>query len=100
MGRAGFVAGWVVNAPARITTPFEDEFSAAARDELAQIRDRAARGAHNATDSAAVFLVEIARLATFAVVAHRPASDLIRISSALKFAMEAARHIDRVTRDG
>ena len=89
-----------MNAPARITMPHEDEFSSAARDELASIRDRAARGAHNATDSAAVFLGEIARLATFAAVSHRPASDLIRINSALKFAMEAARAIDRVTRHG
>lgn len=78
----------------------EPEMSMAARCDIAVIRDQAAVGMRRATESAAVILGEISRLATSAVYAPMPASDLIRIKSALDLTMLAARSIDRITRNG
>ncbi|MCW2763372.1 MAG: hypothetical protein JWR85_3573 [Marmoricola sp.] len=70
----------------------------AVRVELASIRDQAAVGISRATDSAAVLLGEVSRLATFAVYARKPANELFRVKCALVFTMMAARGLDRVTR--
>lgn len=83
-----------------IHCPNESEMAMAARCDLAAIRDASAVGMRRATESAAVILGEISRLATSAVYAPMPASDLIRIKSALDLTMLAARSIDRVTRNG
>jgi hypothetical protein len=83
-----------------IHCPNEPEMSMAARVDLATLRDQATAATRRATDSAAVILGEIARLAGGAVFSPMPASALIRIKSALDLTMIAARSIDRVTRDG
>lgn len=83
-----------------IHCPNESEIAMAARVDLATIRDQASAAIRRATDSAAVLLSEIAKLAGGAVFAPMPTSDLIRIKSALDLTMMAARSIDRVTRDG
>lgn len=80
--------------------PSGSEMDMAARVDIATIRDAASVGMRRATDSAAVILGEISRLATSAVYAPLPTSELIRIKSALDLAMMAARSIDRVTRNG
>lgn len=72
----------------------------ATRVEIAELRDQAAVGIARATDSAAALLGEVSRLATFAVYAQQPTSQLLRILSALNLTMMAARSIDRVTRNG
>ena len=77
-----------------------DEMEMAARCDLAALRDAAAAGIGRAGDSAAVLLHEVARLATQAVYAPAPASQLIRLRSALSFTVEAARALERVTQDG
>jgi hypothetical protein len=87
-------------AAINVHCPGGDAMSRATRVELAILRDQATFGMSRATDSAAVLLGEVSRLAGAAVYAPRPASDLLRILSALKLTMMAARSIDRVTRDG
>ena len=83
-----------------IHCPNCDEMEMAARVDLAAMRDAATIGIARASDSAAAILAEVSRLATGAVFAPLPASQLIRIRAALSFTMEAARAVDRVTRDG
>lgn len=83
-----------------IHLPNESEMAMAARCDLAVMRDVATAATRRATDSAATILTEIAHLAGAAVFAPMPASDLIRIKSALDLTMLAARSIDRVTRNG
>jgi len=87
-------------AAIRVHCPGCDEFEMAARVDLATIRDQATFGMARATDSAAVLLGEVAKLAGHAVFAQQPASALIRIKTALTLTMLAARSVDRVTRDG
>lgn len=77
-----------------------DELEMAARVDLALLRDQSTIGMSRATDSAAVLLGEVSRLATAAVYAPRPASHLLRVVSALNLTMMAARSIDRLTRNG
>lgn len=76
------------------------EMEMAARVDLAMLRDQAAIGITRGTDSAAALLGEVSRLATVAVYAPRPESDLLRLAAALKLTMMAARAVDRATRDG
>ena len=83
-----------------IHCPNCDEMEMAARCDIAMMRDLAIRGAVKATASAAIMLGEVARIATSAVYAPLPASQLIRIRSALNLSMEAARAVERVQRDG
>lgn len=77
-----------------------EPFEMAARVDIAIMRDQAVMGMSRASDSATGILSEVARLATHAVYAPFPGSKLIRIRSALHLAMEAARAIERVSRDG
>jgi len=70
------------------------------RVRLAMIRDAAIVGMNHATDSAAVILSEVCKLATQAVYAHAPTSRLLQIRAALEFTIEAARSIERATRNG
>lgn len=72
----------------------------AARVDIAAMRDQATVGIHRATDSAAIMLGEVVRVAQAAVYAPMPASALLRVRAALTITMMAARQIDRVTRDG
>lgn len=83
-----------------IHCPHGSEMEMAARVELAQLRDQAAIGMSRATDSACALLSEVSKLATMAVYAQRPESDLLRIRSALNLTMMAARALDRATRNG
>ena len=76
----------------------QDEVEMAARVDLAMLRDQATAGMSRATDSAAVILGEVVRMATGAVFAQLPASRLMMIRSALNLTMEAARMIDRLER--
>jgi hypothetical protein len=68
------------------------------RVDLSDIRDRAVMGIPKATDSAAVLLSEVARLATPAVYAQKTESELFRLWTALDFTLDAARLVERVTR--
>lgn len=83
-----------------IHCPNSGEMEMAARVDIAMMRDQAAIGIGRASDSAAVLLGEVSRLATFAVYAQTETSRLLRIRSALKLTMEAARALERVQRDG
>lgn len=74
------------------------EIEMAARCRLAALRDNAATGAMRSTDSTAVMLGEVSRLATYAVFAGEPVDKLVRICAALELTMDAARAIERVTR--
>ncbi len=76
-----------------------DDMEMAARVELAMIRDAASAAIPRAGDSAGVVLGEVLRLPTHAVYAPARTSELIRIKAALSFAVEAARVLERVTRN-
>lgn len=80
--------------------PNGSEIEMMTRVQIAMLRDQATIGMSRASDSAAVILGEVSRLATHAVLAAMPTSELMRIRSALSFTMEAARSIERVTRNG
>lgn len=77
-----------------------DEDSMAVRVELAALRDSATVGVQRATDEAARILSVVVSLASSAVYSGEPTSNLIRVLATLKFTVEAARHIDRLTRNG
>lgn len=79
--------------------PTRDDVELQVRCDLAAIRDRATSGIARATESAGIILGEVARLATHAVYAQRTTSELMRIRIALTQAVDAARSIERVTRD-
>ena len=83
-----------------IHRPNCSEIEMAVRVDLATLRDQATMGIARATDSAAVLLGEVSRLATAAVYASAPASQLIRIKSALDLTMMAARALERAQRNG
>lgn len=83
-----------------IHCPNCDEMEMAARCDLAAMRDAAMVGVSRASDSAAIMLGEVARLAMNAVYAPIPASRLIRIKAALTLTMMAAREVQRVQQDG
>lgn len=77
-----------------------DDVEMATRCDLAAMRDSAAAAIGKVSESAAVMLGEVSRLATAAVYAPLPASRLIRIKAALTLTMMAAREIERAQRDG
>lgn len=77
-----------------------NEMEMAARVDLAMMRDAAMVGVRRASDSAAILLGEVTRLAMHAVYAPMPASQLIRVKAALTLTMMAARELERVQRDG
>lgn len=79
-----------------IHCPNCDEVEMAARCDLAAMRDQASAGVMRACDPAAVILGEVVKLAAAAVYAPLPASQLLRIRSALGFTIEAARAVERV----
>lgn len=81
-----------------IHCPNCDEMEMAARVELAMLRDTATVGSRVASDSASTILGEIVRLATGAVFAPLPTSQLLRLKAALTITMMAAREVERVTR--
>lgn len=107
-----------MNAPARIVTsdifvtaaerahrraisihcPNCDDVEMAARCDLAAMRDAAMIGTRRASESAAVLLAEVSRLATSAVYAPVETSRLIRIRAALDLTMDAARALERAQR--
>ena len=84
----------------RAHCPDCDDMELAARCDLAAMRDAAMIGVSRASDSAAIMLGEVARLAMNAVYAPIPASRLIRIKAALTLTMMAAREVERVQQDG
>lgn len=81
-----------------IHCPGCDELEMAARCDVAVIRDQATLGIPKATDSAAVILGEVVKLATFSVYAPCSASELIRTKSVLHLGMMAARGFERLQR--
>lgn len=83
-----------------IHCPNCNDMEMAYRVQLAMIRDNAMAGATRATDSAAVILGEVCRLATASVFAPAPLSHLIRLRGTLNLTMDAARAVERVCRDG
>lgn len=105
-----------MNAPARIERddaqpvgieasismhcPNQDEVAMSCRVDIARMRDLASIGAYRACDSAATLLQEVARVATQAVYAPIPTSQLIRIRCALSLTIEAARAMERAHADG
>jgi hypothetical protein len=70
------------------------------RVEIAAIRDQSAAGAARASEHAAAILSEVCRMATPAVYAAAPVSRLMRLRATLNFLMEAARAVERLSRDG
>lgn len=83
-----------------IHCPNCDEMEMAARCDLAAMRDAAMVGVQRASDSAAILLGEVARLAMNAVYSPMPTSRLIRLKAALTLTMMAAREVQRVQQDG
>lgn len=82
-----------------IHCPNQDEMTMAARVELAMLRDQAGAGMRRAGPAAAAILFEISQLATSAVYADAPFGKLLSLGTALKLTMQAAREIERATRD-
>ncbi|GGB14928.1 hypothetical protein GCM10011380_00420 [Sphingomonas metalli] len=83
-----------------VHVPDCDEMSMAARCDIAAMRDQASVGMARATDSAVVILGEVSRMASAAVYADMPTSNLLRVRAALKLTMMAAREVERIQRDG
>lgn len=79
-----------------IHCPNCDEMEMASRVDIAMMRDSSARAAVTASESAAVLLNEVAKIATYTVYAPLSVSDLLRVRFALGLTMEAARGLERV----
>jgi hypothetical protein len=83
-----------------IHCPSEDEWSMKCRVAIATIRDQAAAAQRQCSDATHGILSEVARIATGAVYAPADAKRLTLMRSALVQAMDAARAIERASRNG
>lgn len=83
-----------------IHCPNEDEWSMKCRVAIAMMRDQAAAAQRQCSDASLGILVEVARIATGAVFAPSSAKRLTLMRSALVQAMDAARAIERASRNG
>lgn len=79
-----------------IHCPNCDEMEMASRVDIAMMRDASVRAMPTVSESAAVLLNEVSKIATHAVYAPLASSDLLRIRFALGLTMEAARGLERV----
>jgi hypothetical protein len=80
--------------------PNEDEWSMKCRVAIAIIRDQASAAQRRCNDATQGILSEVARVATGAVYAPSDAKRLTLMRSALVQAMDAARAIERASRNG
>jgi hypothetical protein len=80
--------------------PNEDEWAMKCRVAIAMMRDQAAAAQRQCCDGAHGILGEVARVATTAVYAPSDAKRLTLMRSALVQAMDAARAIERASRNG
>lgn len=83
-----------------IHCPNEDEWSMKCRVAIAIMRDQAAAAQRECSDAAYGILSEVARIATGAVYAPADAKKLTMMRSALAQAIDAARAIERASRNG
>lgn len=83
-----------------IHCPNEGEWEMNCRVGIAIMRDQAAAGMRHCSSASYGILAEVAKLATAAVYAPADAKKLTMMRAALTLAMDAARAIERVSRDG
>lgn len=80
--------------------PNEDEWSMKCRVAIAIMRDQASAAQRQCGEAAFGILAEVARIATAAVYAPSDAKKLTLMRSALAQAIDAARAIERASRNG
>lgn len=83
-----------------IHCPNDGELKMGYRARIAALRDQASAALRVCSDDAAGVLTEVARIATLSVYAPMDSKQLVLRAAALTLAMDAARAMERASRNG